>query len=101
MKLLKVLVVALTLIFTTVSLSTLSAENSTKQATFKVEGLYCSLCGVAVSKALKRLDGIEEVNMDGDIAYINYVEGKVEIKDMVKAVEKAGFKAVPLNEGEK
>jgi copper chaperone CopZ len=101
MKLLKVLIVALTLTFTTVSLSTLSAESSTNQATLKVEGLYCSLCGVTVSKALKRLGGVEKVNMEGDIAHINYIEGKVKIEDMVKAVGKAGFKAVPLKDRNK
>jgi Cu+-exporting ATPase len=101
MKSLKVLVVALTLIFTIFSLSTLSAENNTKHATLKIEGIYCSLCGVTVSKALKRLDGVEEVNIDGNIAYISYIEGKVKTDDMVKAVEKAGFRAIPLNKGEK
>ncbi|HWP90656.1 MAG TPA: heavy-metal-associated domain-containing protein [Thermodesulfobacteriota bacterium] len=101
MKSLKVLVVALTLIFTTFNLSTLSAENSTKQATLKIGGIYCSLCGVTVSKALKRLGGVEKVNMEGDIAHINYIEGKVKIEDMVKAVGKAGFKAVPLKDRNK
>ncbi len=99
MKSLKVLVVALTLIFRTFNLSTLSAKNSTKQATLKIGGIYCSLCGITVSKALKRLDGVEKVNMDGYIAYVNYAEDKVKIEDMVKAVERAGFKAFPLDEG--
>lgn len=81
-----------------------SAEEltTTREATFKIEGMVCSVCSFTIETALKKLDGV----INTDISYKNkeakvvYVEGKVSEGDMISAIENAGFGAVVINDKE-
>ncbi|AYD40346.1 copper-translocating P-type ATPase [Clostridium fermenticellae] len=64
--------------------------------TLKIEGMECAACARAVERAVKKLDGIEvaNVNLATEKLKITFDESKINVKDVQKAVDKAGYKAV-------
>lgn len=62
---------------------------------FNVEGMMCSACSASVEKAVKRIPGIKsvDVNLLGKYMICRYDESKVSEKQIISAVEKAGFSA--------
>ena len=61
----------------------------------KVEGMTCNHCVMAVTKALKKVPGVDEVNATPDNGEA-LVEGTVDHKPIVQAVEEEGYKAEVL-----
>ncbi len=61
---------------------------------FKISGMSCTACARAIERAVKRLDGVEEVNLNFAIEelFVKF-DKKLNIEEIIKAVEKAGFKA--------
>ncbi len=43
-----------------------AASESEQTVTFEVEKMTCSTCPIAVRKAMQRVDGVKEVNVDLD-----------------------------------
>ncbi|AJA49298.1 copper-exporting P-type ATPase A [Clostridium pasteurianum DSM 525 = ATCC 6013] len=64
--------------------------------TLKIEGMTCAACAKAVERVSKKLDGVEEanVNLATEKLNISFDEAKVSIPDVQKAIEKAGYKAL-------
>ena len=64
--------------------------------TLNVTGMTCGHCQMSVAKALKEVSGVKsaEVNLETNTAVIEYKSGKVTPEEMIKAIEKAGYKAV-------
>lgn len=62
----------------------------------KIEGMTCAACAKAVERATKKLQGVNEsnVNLATEKLSINFDETKLSVEDIQKAVEKAGYKAV-------
>lgn len=60
-----------------------------------IEGMTCSACASRVEKSLKALDGITtvNVNINTNKATIKYNSSDIKVRDMISAVEKAGYKA--------
>lgn len=60
-----------------------------------IEGMTCAACSARVEKALSRLGGVikANVNLSTNKAIIEYPSGAIEEEILVKAVEKAGYKA--------
>lgn len=58
--------------------------------TYMVEGMTCSGCVNAVTKAIKAKDGSAEVNVDLDTGKVQ-VEGVLDEAAVIEAVEDAGF----------
>lgn len=60
-----------------------------------IEGMTCSACAARVEKALKKVQGIGEVNVNiaTNKATVEYLSSDVDVSDMKKAVEKAGYSA--------
>lgn len=60
-----------------------------------IEGMTCSACAARVEKALKKVEGIGEVNVNiaTNKATIEYLSSETNIKEMQLAVENAGYKA--------
>lgn len=75
-------------------------ENGVKQVTLKIEGMTCPSCPAMVKTALKRLDGVNQVDVSYKEAkaYIHYQDEKVTVEDMIKAIEGIGMKASPYTE---
>lgn len=72
---------------------------NTKEAIFKVEGMTCGTCPLTIKTALKRLDGVVKANVsyEDKEAKVSYEEGKVTVDEIVRTIENAGFKAIPLD----
>lgn len=67
-----------------------------KQVTLNVEGMSCSHCVNAVTKALTALEGVSGVNVDleGKTATVDYEEEKVSLESMKQAIEEEGYDVV-------
>lgn len=60
---------------------------------FKVEGMSCSHCVNAVTKALTALEGVSETQVDlaGKTVTVDYDEKKVSIESIKLAIEEEGY----------
>ena len=60
-----------------------------------VSGMTCAGCASSVQTAVKKLDGVVDVvvhHEEGNTE-VTYVKDKVSVTDIVKAINKTGFKA--------
>jgi P-type Cu+ transporter len=62
--------------------------------TLLIEGMTCSACSSRVEKVLNKLEGVESasVNLSTNKATVKYKSGILEEKELLDAVEKAGYK---------
>lgn len=60
----------------------------------------CGNCKVNAQTTLKALDGIVEqkVEFPGDVATVKYNPAKTSVANIIKAIEKIGYKAVAISE---
>ena len=65
--------------------------------TIKIEGMQCNHCKMSVEKALKKIDGIEniEVDLDKKQAIIK-TSKEVEDIQIKSAIEEEGFKVIEI-----
>ncbi|NSJ92790.1 copper ion binding protein, partial [Coprococcus sp. MSK.21.13] len=65
-----------------------------KKEIFNVEGMTCAACAKAVERSSKKLDGVQEANVNfaSEKLNITFDENKLNKEDIKKAVEKAGYK---------
>lgn len=69
-------------------------ENSNlKEITFRIDGMHCAACAMGSEKALKKLEGVEEanVNIATEKAFVKYNPELVGIEDFANAVKSKGF----------
>ena len=66
-----------------------------KEIKLKIEGMHCTGCSTRLEKVLNNVDGVEsaKVSLEEKIADIKYDETQVSEKELIEAVEDAGFKA--------
>lgn len=66
----------------------------------KITGMTCAGCSNHVSTALKNIDGVIEQSVEypGDVTTILYDASKTNPSELIKAVEKAGYKAEIIKE---
>ena len=90
---------ALAAILSLVALSAggvLAGEEATANLDVKlsVKGMTCAGCVKNVQAALEKVSGVTkaEVNLEKNEAAVTYEKGKTTPEDLVKAVEKAGYK---------
>src|ERR687895_1559926 len=71
-----------------------------RETTFGVEGMTCASCVGRVERALKKVPGVLEasVNLANEKATVGYIAGEVELRDLEKAVEGAGYGVVREDE---
>lgn len=71
-------------------------KDDEKQLTYKVEGMTCASCAAAIEKGLKRMDGVENVNVNfaAETVTFNYDSDKVGTREIKAKVEKLGYKLV-------
>jgi len=67
-----------------------------KIKTLPIEGMTCAACSAAVERAVRKLPGVSEanVNLTAENLHLSYDESQVSLENVVKAVEDAGYKAV-------
>ncbi|MCL2381790.1 MAG: heavy metal translocating P-type ATPase [Treponema sp.] len=63
---------------------------------FKIEGMSCASCASAVEKAAGKLEGVTgaSVNFAAEKLHVTYNPGITSIVEVLKAVQKAGYKAL-------
>ena len=70
-------------------------QGNSKTVKLKITGMTCAGCANHVSKALKNVNGVIEQSVDypGDVAKIKYDVAKTKPEELIKVIEKAGYKA--------
>lgn len=61
----------------------------------RIEGMHCHKCEQAIQKALKRLPGVHEVEVDFPTtqASVLFDGAQIAISELMQAVNQAGYKA--------
>ena len=62
----------------------------------KISGMTCAACAKNIERALGKLDGVNEANVNfaTEKLSVSYESEKISIGDIKKAIEKAGYKAL-------
>jgi len=70
-------------------------EVEKKEVVLKITGMTCAGCSGGVHKALSSTEGVIEDDVDypGDTFTITYDAKKTSVANIIKVIEKAGFKA--------
>jgi Cu+-exporting ATPase len=73
-----------------------------EKTVLKIGGMVCAMCVGALEIALKRLDGVADVNVNlaAEKAYITYNPRMVSLEDMKKAIEETGYQYLGIAEEE-
>ena len=63
--------------------------------TIKIEGMTCAACSKAVERVTKKLDGVNEsnVNLATEKLNIEFDENKISLEDIMSSIDNAGYKA--------
>ena len=78
----------------------MATDSLLEPTTLSIEGMTCSSCVNAVEKALNNLDGVRAtVNFATETAHI-LAPADFAIKDLIKTVEKAGYKAATARDSQ-
>jgi copper chaperone len=65
-----------------------------KTQEFKIEGMSCGHCVMAVRKALSRLDNVKVSDVQIGKANVEYDETKTTESSIIIAIDEAGYKVV-------
>ncbi|MDI6712506.1 MAG: heavy metal translocating P-type ATPase [Anaerosomatales bacterium] len=71
-----------------------------EEATLAVTGMTCASCAAVIEKVVGKLDGVEEVavNLASEKMRASFDPAVVKVADIVAAVERAGYGAMPIEE---
>ncbi len=71
------------------------------QATLAIAGMTCASCVSTVERALRKVGGVTSavVNLAAETATVGYLADQVAVADLVRAVERAGYGATPVDAG--
>lgn len=66
---------------------------SDMEKTYKISGMTCSACAARIERAMKKLDGMEEANVNfaSEKLYVTYKENNLSENDILTAIQKAGY----------
>ena len=67
-----------------------------KEIKLNIEGMHCTGCSTRLEKVLNNVDGVEsaKVSLEEKKADIKYDEAQVNEKELIEAIEDAGFKVI-------
>ena len=67
-----------------------------KEVKLNIEGMHCTGCYTRLEKVLNNVDGVEsaKVSLEEKKADIKYDETQVNEKELIEAIEDAGFKVI-------
>lgn len=73
-------------------------EEKNKEVVIPIGGMTCASCVKAVERAVKKIDGVEsvQVNLATEKALVDYIPSKVKLYEIKGAIEKAGFKVLEM-----
>lgn len=66
---------------------------------YQVTGMTCAACSAAVEKAVRKLDGVQNVtvNLLQNSMQVEYIDTTLSSQQVIQAVEKAGYQATTLD----
>ncbi len=75
-----------------------SEPDTTQTQVFAVEGMTCAMCGKAISKSLRGVEGVREVRVDQEAERVTVVASPgIGTASLVAAIESAGsYKAAQV-----
>lgn len=67
---------------------------------FVITGMTCAACATRIEKGLNKLPGVSRatVNFALETAHVEYASNDISVQDMIKQVDKLGYKATPKSE---
>ncbi len=73
-------------------------QGAAETQVFDVEGMTCALCGKAISKSLRGVEGVSEVRVDQEAERVTVVASpEVATDSLLAAIESAGsYTAAPV-----
>lgn len=73
-------------------------EEKNKDVIIPIGGMTCASCSKAVERAVKKLDGVEsvQVNLATEKASITYIPSKIKLYEIKEVIQKAGFKVLEI-----
>lgn len=73
-----------------------------REVTIPIGGMTCASCAAAVEKEIKKLKGIEEVNVNiaTEKANVKYNPYETRISEIKSAIKKAGYEALEIQAGD-
>ncbi|MEI6266449.1 MAG: heavy metal translocating P-type ATPase [bacterium] len=68
----------------------------------KIEGMHCTSCSQLIETKLSKTQGVQRANVNyaTETATVEYVEDQVSVKELLKVVESAGYKALDKESSE-
>ncbi len=78
-----------------------AADGHDQEASFTVDKMSCATCPITVRKAMQRVDGVKEVNVDFDTktATVLYDSILTDAKQIAEASNNVGFPATLIEDG--
>lgn len=75
--------------------SAMSQTNHAKRANISLYGMHCSSCAGLIERSLKKVPGVKQANVNfaAEKASVVFDEASTNLQALIKAVEKAGYKA--------
>lgn len=69
------------------------AQDRRSRVVFKVRGIDCTTCALAIERQVKKMDGVEEVGtaLMLNKMIIDYDETKTSVSKIMKTIDKAGY----------
>lgn len=69
------------------------------QESLKISGMSCAACAARIEKGLKKIEGVESVNVNLALerATVNYDENKLKREQIDQVVQKLGYDVIPEN----
>jgi len=76
-------------------------EINTKTSTIPIKGMSCASCVRAIEKALSKVEGVKEVNVNfsAETATITYDQSKTTVSQLEDAIKKAGYDPIKRSSG--
>jgi copper chaperone CopZ len=70
-------------------------SKNTGHTTIQIPSAQCDICESNITKALKKVTGIEnfKIDIDGKVIHVNYDKNKTTISKIEKAITSAGYDA--------
>jgi len=77
-----------------------SALAADQTVTMDIEKMTCALCPLTVSTAMKRVDGVKDVDVDFDSkkAVVTYDDSKTTATEVAQASTEVGYPATPISD---
>lgn len=75
-------------------------DGNVEKVTLEIEGMSCASCALGIEKSVAKLEGVKAVNVNfaSQKANIQFNPEKIAVSDLVRAVEKSGYKVFKKSE---